>query len=63
MFWAERVTERVGPVHCSASSSGYAASLIADARREKEGLNWRLRLGSLVDIIGAALRWHDRFTA
>jgi UDP-arabinose 4-epimerase len=60
---AESVTGRAAPVHYGARRPGDPASLIADARRAKEELNWRPRLGSLDDIIGTAWRWHNRFNA
>jgi UDP-arabinose 4-epimerase len=60
---AERLTGRTTPVQYSARRSGDPASLIADASRAKEELNWRPRLGSLDDIIGTAWRWHNRSNA
>jgi UDP-arabinose 4-epimerase len=60
---AERVTGRAAPVHYGARRPGDPASLIADARRAKDELNWRPRLGSLDDIIGTAWRWHNRSNA
>ena len=59
---AERITERAAPVHYGAKRLGDPASLIADARRAKDELNWRPCLGSLDDIIGTAWRWHNRAT-
>jgi UDP-arabinose 4-epimerase len=60
---AESVTGRTAPVHYGARRPGDPASLIADARRAKEELNWCPRLGSLDDIIGTAWRWHNRSNA
>jgi UDP-arabinose 4-epimerase len=60
---AESVTGRAAPVHYGARRPGDPASLIADARRAKEELNWRPRLGSLDDIIATAWRWHNRSNA
>jgi UDP-arabinose 4-epimerase len=60
---AESVTGRAAPIHYGARRPGDPASLIADARRAKEELNWRPRLGSLDDIIATAWRWHNRSNA
>jgi UDP-arabinose 4-epimerase len=60
---AESVTGRAAPVQYGVRRPGDPASLIADARRAKEELNWRPRLGSLDDIIGTAWRWHNRSNA